>query len=347
MLAAAGTRANQAPSFISPPHGGSENLDIDHDDCPQRYRTLSNLLGDGEAPGLAIRKLCTAGCCALPLARDLNLRAAATGHDHNGAISNKSPAVSIWHRRCLTRRAGVRCHATRRHVVKATLTHCFSSQQATFTSPSVSSWLPPVTFSSSSPKPASFLGLHNTASLAASSDDLKLDTAAGVVPTLKTVSSPRRHHPRTLAAAGVHMAAIGDDLKLVATSGVIRALIMIVFTFVTSPAAHALITVDVDFMHATLSSLSSPHRRCVPWIAAGDDYGLAHHRSQRRPQAHYGDVTCQPPRRHPYSCAAAHVLAPAPGDDLKPVVTACGVLAFAISATSIEVSNHVHLTSQV
>ncbi|KAF0897744.1 hypothetical protein E2562_000456 [Oryza meyeriana var. granulata] len=46
MPAATGTRANQAPSFVSPPHGCSENLDIDHDDCPQRYRTLSNLLGD-------------------------------------------------------------------------------------------------------------------------------------------------------------------------------------------------------------------------------------------------------------------------------------------------------------
>ncbi|KAF0927351.1 hypothetical protein E2562_031964 [Oryza meyeriana var. granulata] len=57
MPAAAGTRANQAPSFVSPPHGGSENLDIDHDDYPQRYHTLSNLLGDDEVPGHAIHEL--------------------------------------------------------------------------------------------------------------------------------------------------------------------------------------------------------------------------------------------------------------------------------------------------
>lgn len=41
--------------FVSPPPGGEDDLNADHDDAPFRHRRLDDLLGPATPPGLAVR----------------------------------------------------------------------------------------------------------------------------------------------------------------------------------------------------------------------------------------------------------------------------------------------------
>lgn len=52
-LASASTPAT--PTFVSPPPGVDENLDAEQDDCPLRYRSMGDLLGNARTPGFATR----------------------------------------------------------------------------------------------------------------------------------------------------------------------------------------------------------------------------------------------------------------------------------------------------